>query len=77
MSKRKLTPEQVNEIRCLDLMRAHYHGLANAYSLANIANRFGVAPTTIHGIVYGMTYTDIPFPKCEIKDERCEFIDGK
>jgi predicted DNA-binding protein YlxM (UPF0122 family) len=72
MSTRKLTEEQVKEIRCLDLMRAHYHGLAECYSLANIAKKFNVAPTTIHNIVYGVSYTDVPFPKCEVTNERCQ-----
>jgi hypothetical protein len=71
MSTRKLTDEQVKEIRCLDLMRAHYHGMAECYSLANIAKKFNVAPTTIHNIVYGVSYTDVPFPKCEVTNERC------
>lgn len=72
MSKRVLTDEQVKEIRCLDLMRSHYHGLADCYSLANIAKKFCVSPTTIHNIVYGVSYTDVPFPKCEVSSERCK-----
>ena len=72
MGNRKLTPEQVKEIRCLDLMRAHYDGLAKCYSLSNIAKKYGVAPTTIHNIVYGMSYADVPFPRCEVSNERCK-----
>ena len=71
MSKRKLTDQEVVEIRCLELTREHYSGLAKLYSHKNIAAKFGVSPTTIHGIVYGYSYQDVPWTPCEIKNERC------
>ena len=43
---RKLTDEQVDEIRCLNRKRLHYRGLADVYSVANIAARYGIGHTT-------------------------------
>lgn len=71
MSKgnRKLTDEQVDEIRCLNRKRIHYRGLADVYSVANIATRYNVAPTTVINIIDGVSYQDVPDKWCEDNDK--------
>jgi len=62
---RKLTDEQVEEIRCLERKRAHHAGLANLYKRDNIAKRFGVSYSVITSIVDGHAYQDVPDKWCE------------
>lgn len=64
MAKRKLTPEQVNEIRCYERMRSHYEGLAKLYKRQNIANKYGVSYSVVTAITDGLAYTDVPDPNC-------------
>lgn len=59
MSVRKLTTQEVKEIRELDLVRAHLKGLADVYKRDNIARLYGVSPTTIHAIVEGISYSEV------------------
>ena len=66
MSVRKLTEEQVHEIYCLNRKRVHYKGLADVYSIKNIANRMGVSPTTILSVLEGTSYAEINDPECDI-----------
>ena len=65
MSKRKLTDDEVRQIRCLDKIRHHHIGMANTYSLKNIAAKYGVSPTTVHGIVYGYSYANVSDEVCK------------
>jgi len=62
---RKLTNEQVDEIRCLNRKRLHYRGLADVYSVANIAARYGIGHTTVINIIDGASYQDVPDKWCE------------
>ena len=62
---RKLTEEQVHEIRCLNRRRVHYRGLAELYSLDNIANKYGIGRTTVLNVIDGISYQDIPDKWCE------------
>jgi len=67
---RKLTEEQVHEIRCLNRQRVHYRGLAELYSLDNIANKYGIGRTTVLNLIDGISYQDIPEHWCE--DDQAE-----
>jgi transposase len=62
---RKLTNEQVDEIRCLERKRAHYAGLANVYKRENIAKKYGVSYSVITSIVDGFAYKDVPDKWCD------------
>lgn len=66
MSVRKLNEEQVHEIYCLNRKRVHYKGLADVYSIKNIANRMGVSPTTVLAVLDGTSYAEINDPECDI-----------
>lgn len=68
MASRKLTPEQVQEIRCYEKCRAHYAGLAKLYKRDNIANKYGVSYSVITAIVDGHAYQDVPDADC-VKQE--------
>ena len=62
---RKLTEEQVDQIRCMERKRAHHAGLANVYKRENIAKAFGVSYSVVTSIVDGSAYADIPDKYCE------------
>jgi len=62
---RKLTNEQVDEIRCLERKRVHYAGLANVYKRENIAKNYGVSYSVVTAIVDGYAYKDVPDKWCE------------
>ena len=57
---RKLTPEQVQEIRCYEKCRAHYAGLASLYKRKNIGAKYGVSYSVITAIVDGYAYKELP-----------------
>lgn len=61
---RKLTEEQVHEIRCWERKRAHHAGLANLYKRENIAKQYGVSYSVITSIVEGFAYKDVPDKYC-------------
>jgi hypothetical protein len=65
---RKLTNEQVDEIRCLERKRAHHAGLANVYKRENIAKQFGVSYSVVTSIVEGYAYKDVPDKYCADKE---------
>jgi len=67
MASRKLTEEQVREIRCYERERAHYAGLANLYKRQNIANRYGVSYSVVTAIVDGLAYANVPDKPCAIQ----------
>ena len=60
MSKRKLTENEVREIRCLNRLRIHYRGMADVYCVKNIANKYAVSPTTVNAIIDGYSYANVP-----------------
>lgn len=66
---RKLTDEHVQEIRCLEKLRAHYAGLAKMYKRDNIASKYGVSYSVITSIIDGTAYADVPDKWC---DEECK-----
>lgn len=66
---RKLTDEQVDEIRCLNRKRIHYRGLADLYSIANIAAKYGIGTTTVSNLIDGVSYQDIPDKWCNEEQE--------
>ena len=70
MSKRKLTDNQVREIRCFERLRAHYAGLAHVYQRQNIANKFGVSYSVVTAIVDGHAYANVTDEPCEVTNER-------
>lgn len=59
MSKRKLTDEQVREIRSYEKKRAHYQMLAKAHKRSNLAAKYGVSYSVITAIVDGGAYSDV------------------
>ena len=61
---RKLTEEQVHEIRCWERKRAHHAGLANLYKRENIAKQYGVSYSVVTSIIDGSAYADIPDKYC-------------
>lgn len=61
---RKLTEEQVQEIRCLERKRAHHARLANVYKRENIARQFGVSYSVVTSVIDGTAYADIPDKYC-------------
>jgi transposase len=61
---RKLTEEQVHEIRCWERKRAHYEGLAKLYKRENIAKQYGVSYSVITSVVDKTAYADIPDKYC-------------
>jgi transposase len=69
MSTRKLTEQQVREIRCFERLRAHYDGLAKVYQRKNIANKYGVSYSVVTAIVDGHAYANVTDMPCEVKDE--------
>jgi len=62
---RKLTEEQVDQIRCMERRRAHHAELANLYKRENIAKAFGVSYSVVTSVVDGTSYADIPDKYCE------------
>ncbi len=64
MASRKLTPEQVDEIRCWERKRVHHEGLAKLYKRENIARQYGVSYAVITAIVDGHAYKDVPDKYC-------------
>ena len=65
---RKLTEEQVHEIRCWERKRAHHAGLANLYKRENIAKQYGVSYSVVTSIIDGTAYADIPDQYCADKE---------
>jgi len=61
---RKLTEEQVHEIRCWERKRAHHAGLAKLYCRDNIAKQYGVSYSVVTSIIDGSAYADIPDKYC-------------
>jgi len=59
MATRKLDKDDIREIICYNRLREHHKGLANVYSIKNIASKYNVSPTTVHGIIYGYHYNDV------------------
>jgi uncharacterized protein YjcR len=59
VATRKLTKEEVKEILSYNKLRIHHKGMADVYSIKNIASKFNVSPTTVHGIIYGYHYNDV------------------
>ena len=70
MASRKLTPEQVQEIRCYEKCRVHYAGLAKLYKRENIAQKYGVSYAVVTAIVDGHAYKEVPDKWCEDEDKR-------
>jgi hypothetical protein len=66
MSKRKLTDNQVREIRCYERIRAHYAGLAHVYQRKNIANKYGVSYSVVTAITEGHAYANVTDEPCEV-----------
>lgn len=69
MARRKLTDEQVREIRCYEKKRAHYQGLAKLYKRENVAAKYGVSYSVITSIVDGHAYQNVPEVDCVGEDE--------
>ena len=65
MAKRKLSEEQVQQIRCLNEARHRALKEAEFYSIRNIAERFGVSATVIHSVIEGYAYADVPDGSCK------------
>lgn len=59
MAKRKLTDEQVLEIRALEAARFAAANKAKELSRENIANRYGVSYSVITAIADGTAYADV------------------
>lgn len=70
MAKRKLTDDQVNEIRCLERKRAYHAGMAQVYQRQNIANKYGVSYSVITAIVDGGAYRNVKDTWCEEDDQQ-------
>jgi len=67
---RKLTEDQVNEIRCLERKRAYHAGMANVYQRKNIANKYGVSYSVVTSIVEGYAYKDVKDTWCDEDDQQ-------
>ena len=65
MAKRKLTDDQVNEIRCLERKRAYHAGMAKVYQRKHIANKYGVSYSVVTAIVDGFAYKTVKDTWCE------------
>lgn len=64
MASRKLTDEQVREIRCYEKARAHYQGLAKLYKRENVAAKYGVSYSVITAIIEGHAYKNVQEVDC-------------
>lgn len=65
MAKRKLTYDQVNEIRCLERKRVYHAGMAQVYQRKHIAAKYGVSYAVVTAIVDGAAYKDVKDTWCE------------
>lgn len=59
MARRKLTDEQVRQIRVLEAARVSAQNKAKRLSRSNIANRYGVSYSVVTSIIEGTAYADV------------------
>ena len=65
MARRKLTDEQVQQIRCLEAARVRALAEAKMYSRENIGKRYGVSYSVVTSIVDGTAYANVPDGACK------------
>jgi ParB-like chromosome segregation protein Spo0J len=65
MAKRKLTDEQVQQIRCLEEARVRALAESKMYSRENIGKRYGVSYSVVTSIIDGTAYANVPDVACK------------